>query len=264
MVCLIARKFLFAWPLMLWLVGTACAEVDHRPPKRFSYEVVNTFPHDSKAFCQGLVCRGKWLFESTGQYGQSSLRRVELTTGRVEQKLALNRRLFAEGLTLFDGKLYQLTWRAKTGFIYDADTLKRVGKFKYEGEGWGLTHDGSHLILSDGTDRLRFLDPDSFRVTKTLRVKEGSKAIGWLNELEYINGKILANVWYSNQIAIIGPESGQVVGWIDLRGLSRHPLGRESVLNGIAYDEESGRLFVTGKNWPELYEIKIRRRESSD
>ncbi|MEO1528392.1 MAG: glutaminyl-peptide cyclotransferase [Planctomycetota bacterium] len=224
----------------------------------YRVEVVNTFPHDSDAYSQGLDFDGETLFESTGQYGKSSVRRVNLKTGRVEKLLRLDDRLFGEGLTLFDDKLVQITWKRGVGYIYDAETLKFERQFRYSGEGWGLTYDGDHLILSDGSDRLKFLDTNSFKVVRTIRVKDGTRPIRQLNELEYVNGQVLANVWHKDQIAIIAPATGKVTGWLDLTGLLGETLGPESVLNGIAY--EDGRLFVTGKNWPKLFEIKLKRR----
>ena len=224
-------------------------------PTLYTFKVINTFPHDKHAFCQGLDFDGKTLFESTGKYGKSSIRRVNLETGKVEKELRLDHRLFGEGLTLFNDKVIQLTWKQGLGYVYDADTLKPLGTFRYAGEGWGLTHDGEHLIMSDGTDRLRFLDPDSFESVRTIRVKDGRQRIRKLNELEFVNGQILANVWKSDRIAIICPKTGRVTGWIDLSGLLSEPVGREAVLNGIAY--EDGRLFVTGKFWPHLFEIKL-------
>lgn len=239
-----------------------CLQADQAQTTLYDYEVVATYPHDPNAFCQGLVFDGSRLYESTGQYGNSSLRHVDLTTGKVEKQLKLNQRIFAEGLALVDDKLYQLTWKQQTGFVFDAKSLRPLGRFPYQGEGWGLTHDGNHFIMSDGTDKLRFLNTKSLRAFKTLRVKEGRRKITRLNELEFVKGMIYANIWYSNRIAIIDPETGNVTGWIDLKGLCKEHLSNESVLNGIAYDAANDRLFVTGKNWPKLYEIKIKARES--
>ena len=225
--------------------------------QEYSYKVVNTYPHDRNAFCQGLDFDGKTLYESTGKYGQSTVRRVNLETGKAETLLQLDERLFGEGLTLFEDKIFQLTWRQGLGYVYDAKTLRALGTFRYEGEGWGITHDGKSLIISDGTDRLRFLDPESFSVIKTVRVKDGERYIRRLNELEFVKGQILANVWQTNRIAMIAPETGQVTGWIDLSGLLKERLPPEDVLNGIAYEQTSDRLFVTGKNWPQLFEIEL-------
>ena len=234
------------------------SEMPTNSPTVYSFEVVGTYPHDKRAFCQGLDFDGKTLFESTGQYGQSSIRRVNLETGKVEKQLQLDRRLFGEGLTLFNDKVIQLTWKRGLGYVYDAKTLKPLRTFKYAGEGWGITHDGYHLIMSDGSDKLQFLDPDSFALVRTIRVQDNGRPVRLLNELEFVRGQVLANVWYSNRIAIIAPRTGKVSGWIDLSGLLSKPVGREAVLNGIAW--EDGRLFVTGKNWPQLFEIKLVKR----
>ncbi len=249
--------------LLVFIAMASCAVGEQLKTNLYTYEVIATYPHDENAFCQGLVFDGKKLYESTGQYGKSSLRQVDLTTGNVKKQLRLNRRIFTEGLTLLDDKLYQLTWKQQTGFIYNAKTLEPVGRFRYNGEGWGLTHDGKDFILSDGTDKLRFLNAKSFRSFKTIRVKEGKRKIQKLNELEFVKGKIYANIWYSNQIAMIDPASGEVTGWIDLAGLCKEPLSHEAVLNGIAYDAATDRLFVTGKYWPNLYEIKIISKDTS-
>lgn len=227
------------------------------PPTEYSFEVVNTYPHDSRAFCQGLDFDGKTIFESTGKYGQSSVRRVNLETGKPEIQLRLDERLFGEGLTLFQDKVIQLTWKRGLGYVYDAETLKPLSTFQYEGEGWGLTHDGENLIMSDGSDRLRFFEPTSFSLIKTIRVKHRERSIRRLNELEFVRGQVLANVWQTNRIAMIDPKTGEVSGWINLTGLLRSRLGPEAVLNGIAYEATSDRLFVTGKNWPKLFEIRL-------
>ena len=228
-------------------------------PTVYSYQVVNSFPHDKQAFCQGLDFDGTTLFESTGQYGQSSVRRVNLETGKVEKQLRLDRRLFGEGLTLFDDRVIQVTWKRRLGYIYDAKTLKLRRTFRYDGEGWGLTHDGNHLIMSDGSDKLKFLDPVSFTLVRTIRVKDGGRPVRRLNELEYVRGEILANVWHSDRIAMIAPDTGKVNGWIDLSGLRGNLTDPEAVLNGIAF--EDGRLFVTGKYWPRLFEIQLLKRQ---
>ena len=228
----------------------------------YGYEVVHAWPHDPNAFTQGLVFHDGKLLESTGQEGRSSLRRVELETGRVLQKVDVPEPYFAEGITLLKGKIYQLTWQHQLGFIYDAWTFEKIGQFNYQGEGWGFTNDGQSLILSDGTNRLRFLDSDNFQVRKTIAVFDGSAPVNELNELEYVQGEIYANIWHADRIARINPQNGMVVGWIDLTGLlSRGEVhDEEAVLNGIAYDETNGRLFVTGKLWPKLLEIRLKRK----
>lgn len=228
----------------------------------YGYEVVHTYQHDPDAFTQGLVFAGGTFLESTGEVGHSSLRRVELGTGAVVQRVDVSRPYFAEGITLLKGKIYQLTWQHQLGFVYDALTFDKVGEFNYTGEGWGLANDGQSLILSDGTNRIRFLDPDNFQVKKTITVLDGSTAVNELNELEYIKGEIYANIWHADRIARIDPQSGRVVGWIDLRGLLApgDVQDEEAVLNGIAYDESSGRIFVTGKLWPKLFEIRLKQK----
>jgi len=227
----------------------------------FGYQVVNIWPHDPGAFTQGLAFLDGKLIESTGQEGRSSLRSVELETGKVLKKVEVPLPFFAEGLALLNNKIYQLTWQHQLGFIYDAQTLQKTGEFTYSGEGWGLTTDGRSLVLSDGSNRLRFIDPDSFRVIKTIAVLDGKTPINELNELEYVNGEIYANVWHDDRIAVIDPQTGLVTAWIDLRGLLQpgDVQDREAVLNGIAYDQKSNRLFVTGKLWPRLFEIRVKR-----
>jgi glutaminyl-peptide cyclotransferase len=234
---------------------------ENAPVVRYGYQVVNVWPHDPNAFTQGLIFSDGKLLESTGQEGRSSLRRVELQTGSVLQRVPVPEPYFAEGLTLLNGKLYQLTWQHQVGFIYDAQKLEQVGKFNYTGEGWGLTTDGHSLILSDGSNRIRFIDPDSFRVTKTIAVLDGQTPVNELNELEYVQGEIYANIWHDQRIVTIDPQTGRVTGWIDLSGLLQpgEVVDPDAVLNGIAYDESTHRLFVTGKLWPHLFEIKLKK-----
>lgn len=230
-------------------------------PVNYGYEIVNIYPHDAGAFTQGLSFVDGKLYEGTGQEGRSSLREVELESGHVLKKVDVPEPYFGEGIALLNGKVYQLTWQHQVGFIYDAKSFQQVGKFNYSGEGWGLTTDGHSLILSDGSNRIRFVEPDSFRVTKTIAVLDGKLPVDELNELEYVNGEIYANIWHQDRIATIDPQTGRVTGWIDLNGLL--PPGdvkdEEAVLNGIAYDEAGKRLFVTGKLWPRLFEIKLKR-----
>jgi glutamine cyclotransferase len=224
------------------------------------YEVVNVFPHDREAFTQGLVYRDGVLYESTGLKGRSSLRKVQLETGKVLQQIRLDSRYFAEGLTDWGNRLVQLTWETNIGFVYDLASFKQTGTFAYAGEGWGLTHDGTRLIMSDGTPTLRFLDPATFRVVGSLQVKDGALPVEDLNELEYVEGEIYANVWTTDRIAVISPSTGLVSRWINLAGLlpAAQTTG-DAVLNGIAYDAAGKRLFVTGKLWPRLFEIRVRR-----
>jgi glutamine cyclotransferase len=223
------------------------------------YRVVNTFPHDRNAFTQGLTFVNGHLYESTGEQGRSSLRMVELETGRVLQIAHLEDKYFAEGLTNWDNTLVQLTWLSHIGFVYDRFSFRLLRTFKYDFEGWGLTQDGKNLIASDGSTTLHFLDPVTFSEVRRIEVTDHGKPVQELNELEYIHDEIYANVWHSDRIARISPATGQVLGWIDLTGLlpaKLHP-GPEGVLNGIAYDAEHDRLFVTGKLWPLLFEIKV-------
>jgi glutamine cyclotransferase len=231
-------------------------------PPTYAYEVVNTYPHDPSAFTQGLTFDGGTLLESTGLEGRSTLRRVELQTGQVLQKVDVPRFYFAEGMTLFGGKIYQLTWKAEKGFIYDPQTFQKTGEFTYTGEGWGLTHDADSLILSDGTNQLRFIDPNTFKVKRAISVLDGGRPLEEINELEYVRGEILANVWHDNRIARIDPQTGHINGWVDLSGLLKpgEVTDEEAVLNGIAYDEQGDRLFVTGKLWPKLFEIRLKRK----
>jgi glutamine cyclotransferase len=225
----------------------------------YSYEVINTWPHDAEAYTQGLAFHDGTLFESTGLYGSSSLRRVELKTGKVKKKVEVDRQYFAEGMTIFGDKIFQLTWQAQKGFIYDLKKLRQEGEFNYEGQGWGLTHDNHSLIMSDGTNRIRFLDPTSFQVQRTISVYENGHPLTELNELEFIKGEIYANIWKTDRIVRIDPTTGKINAWIDMTGLHHQgeERARENCLNGIAYDTESDRLFVTGKRWEKIYQIRL-------
>ncbi len=231
------------------------------PAPKYGYEVLNMWEHDPYAFTQGFVFFEGKLLESTGEEGRSSLRRVEPQTGKILKKVNVPEPYFAEGIAVLNGKVYQLTWQHQLGFIYDAKSFERVGDFKYEGEGWGLTTDGQSLILSDGSNQIRFLDPASFKVTKTITVNDNKTPINQLNELEWVQGEIYANVWHDQKIAVINPQNGRVTAWIDLTGLMppEELSDPEAVLNGIAYDQASGRLFVTGKLWPRVFEIKVKK-----
>ena len=224
------------------------------------YQVVHVYPHDPRAFTQGLVFVDGHLYESTGENGRSSIRLVDLSTGQVLQKHDLPEEYFGEGLTDWGSNLIQLTWKAHQGFVYDRFSFSLLRTFWYAGEGWGITHDETQLIMSDGSATLRFLDPKTFHVTRRLHVSdESGQAVEQLNELEYVRGEIYANIWHSDKIARISPRTGRVVGWIDLSGIidKRDLANGEAVLNGIAYDAASDRLFVTGKLWPKLFEIKV-------
>lgn len=221
-------------------------------------KLVRTYPHDPHAFTQGLEYYGGYLYESTGIAGQSTLRKVALETGEVLQKVSLPSQYFGEGLTIFHGKIYQLTWLSKKGFVYDLRSFRQVGEFPYDTEGWGLTHDDRSLIMSDGTNKIRYVDPVSFGVTRTIELYAGGEGVVNLNELEYVKGEIFANIWHSPRIARIDASSGQVLAWIDLTSIvSKEHHSDEAVLNGIAYDKAGDRLFVTGKNWSKLFEIKV-------
>jgi glutamine cyclotransferase len=223
------------------------------------HDVVRAYPHDKDAFTQGLVFRDGALFESTGLNGKSSLRLVDLATGRVTRRISVDRRYFAEGLAAWGPNLVQLTWGTGVGFVYDRATFKLLRTFTYEGEGWGLSDDGRQLVMSDGTSTLRFLDPATFGVTRRVTVMDGGRPVDHLNELEVVDGLVFANVWLTDRIAIIEPATGRVAGWLDLRGLAPAGAGGNAVLNGIAYDSAARRLFITGKLWPTLYEIRVHR-----
>jgi len=248
---------LFALVLAMAPIGFSYREEPAAPV--YTYKVVNTYPHDPRAFTQGLVYRDGVLYESTGLRGRSSLRRVELESGRVLEKRPLLPAFFAEGIAVLDDRIFQLTWTSGVGFVYDRESMKLSREFRYGIEGWGMTHDGKNLVVSDGSEYLYYWDPESFQQTKRLTVLDGHTRVKNLNELEYIDGEIFANVWMSEKIARISPETGRVLAWIDLSGLLPPALrhGSEDVLNGIAYDKKGRRLFVTGKLWPKLFEIEL-------
>ncbi len=248
---------------------TAAANIT---PPVYTYEIVKTYPHDGKAFTQGLVFRDGVLFESTGEYGESTLRKVELANGKVLQKYSVPKEFFAEGMTILNDKIYQITWREYTGFVYDLN-FKLLKEVRYSGQGWGLTNDGMNLLMSDGTHVIRILNPETFETLRTIAVfRENGKPLGNLNELEYVKGEIWANIWHSedpdilgkpNYIARINPADGKLLGWIDLNNISPGDSEEDSenTLNGIAYDEASDRIFITGKNWKKLFEIKVKPRQ---
>jgi glutaminyl-peptide cyclotransferase len=251
-------------PLSL-LVAVICALAPTQAQRAqgapvFGYEVVNVYPHDREAFTQGLLYRDGVLYESTGLNGRSSLRKVQLETGKVLQQVSVDRRYFAEGLTDWGSRLVQLTWNTNVGFVYDLASFKQLQTFSYQGEGWGLARDERRLVMSDGTATLRYLDPQKLTVMGQVQVTDGGAPVRDLNELEFIDGQVYANVWLTDRIAMIAPESGRVAGWINLAGLlARGAVSDDAVLNGIAYDAQRKRLFVTGKLWPSLFEIRIRR-----
>jgi glutamine cyclotransferase len=234
-------------------------------PEIFTYKIINTYPHDKNAYTQGLEYYNGFLYEGTGRKGTSSIRKVDLTTGKVLQKEDLDATYFGEGITLFNNKIYQLTWQDGVGFIYDLETFKKEKEFKYtkSREGWGLTHNGEKIIKSDGTERIWFLNPETLLEESYIEAYTNQQKVEKLNELEYVNGKIYANIWQKNSILIVDPTSGKVLGVADLNGLKDEVLktqqleDQDEVLNGIAYDKENDRLFVTGKNWGKLFEIEL-------
>ena len=223
------------------------------------YRIIQAYPHDQHAFTQGLIYLDGHLYESTGIEGQSTLREEDLETGRIQRMQLVADKYFAEGLTDWKNTLIQLTWQNHIAFVYDRATFRLLRTFHYNGEGWGLTHDEKSLILSDGTATLRFFDPDSFKEVRRITVTDHGKPIKALNELEYVHGEIYSNVWHTDRIARISPATGRVIGWIDFQGLMPRDLlsSDEAVLNGIAYDATRNRLFVTGKLWPKIFEIRV-------
>jgi glutamine cyclotransferase len=237
----------------LWLVFLGAA------PAQYGYRVVKTYPHDRNAFTQGLEYRDGFLYEGTGVVGRSSVRRVELATGRVVQQFDVPQPFFGEGITVLNQQILELTWQTQTGFVYDKASLRVLRSFNYSGEGWGITNDGKQLYMSDGTAQIRVWDPNTIKEIRRITVTDGARRITDLNELEFVRGEIYANVWHTNRIARISPADGKVLGWIDLTGIL--PKGDvsdpEAVLNGIAYDAAGDRLFVTGKLWPKVFEIKL-------
>ncbi|HEY0408608.1 MAG TPA: glutaminyl-peptide cyclotransferase [Pyrinomonadaceae bacterium] len=239
----------------------AAARDDAEAPV-YTYEVVNAWPHDPKAFTQGLIFHDKYLYESTGHHGLSSLRRVELKSGKVKKKIDVPEEYFAEGITLFEGRIFQLTWQSQKCFVYGLKDFELLSEFHQTGEGWGLTNDGKSLIMSDGSNQLRFLEPNTFLPVRAISVFDHGQPLTQLNELEYIKGEIYANIWKSDRIVRIDPASGKILGWIDLSGLRPADVedDTDNVLNGIAYDEHEDRLFVTGKRWTKLFEIRLKRK----
>lgn len=227
--------------------------------RQYSYQIVNTYPHDSQAFTQGLVYHSGYLYESTGLYGQSSLRKVEPVSGEILQYINLPGDYFGEGISIFNNSIYLLTWLSQKGFIYTLNDFDLIGRFAYDTEGWGLTHDSGRFILSNGSASLYFLDLQTLEVLSSIQVIDNNGPVNNLNELEYIDGRVYANVWYTDRIVIINPETGKVTGKIDLSGLlSSGDISPDTdVLNGIAFDQQNRRLFVTGKNWPKLFEIEL-------
>jgi len=225
----------------------------------FGYKIVNTYPHDTNSLTQGLIFDAGVLYESTGLMGRSTVKIVDLKTGKTLKSHELPDNYFGEGIAIIENKIIQLTWRSKTGFVYDKKTLNLIKKFSYQTQGWGITYDGKYLIISDGSAVLYFMDPNTFKVVGTLEVHGDSGKVSKLNELEYINGEIYANIWGIEKIARINPKTGRVTAWINLSGLlsDQDKKNRVDVLNGIAFNSDKGSLFVTGKLWPKLFEIEL-------
>ena len=242
------------------LLGSGLAAAKDGPIPTYGFEVVRSYPHDANAFTEGLFFKSGVLYESTGLEGRSSIRKVRLETGEVLQQVALPPGLFGEGIVDWGDQIISLTWQTQLGFVLKLDDFALVKRFNYPGEGWGLTRNNRELVMSDGTAELRFLDPQTLRETRRLRVTANGKPVDQLNELEWVAGEVYANIWQTDRIARIDAKTGQVVGWIDLTGLlpaKERVAGHTDVLNGIAYDSVGKRLWVTGKMWPKLYEIKL-------
>ncbi len=248
-----------AFLLSLLLLQFAYQTMNSGRPIFYSFNVVATYPHDDAAFTQGLVYHDGLLYEGTGLYGRSSLRIAELSTGDIIEQVGLPDDYFGEGMTIIGDLVYLVTWRENIGFVYSVDDLTEIRSFSYSGEGWGLTHDGNHLILSNGSSTLSFLDPETFQVVRTVDVTYDDEHVSNLNELEYADGVVYANIWHLDQIVMIEPANGAVIGWIDLDGIQDHLDSTEGidVLNGIAYNYNTGRLLVTGKLWPNVFEIEL-------
>jgi glutamine cyclotransferase len=255
-----AIVFLLALPAMAF---SQSAHQSHamRPPE-YTFKIIREFPHDPTAFTQGLIYHDGFLYEGTGLNGRSSLRKVRLETGEVIQRVNLDSQFFGEGITLFKNEIVQLTWESQVGFIYNLSDFRFLRQFSYPGEGWGLTTHGNEIFMSDGSAEIRVLDGETLKEKRRLQVRDGTLAIKELNELEFVEGEIFANIWQTDRIARISPQSGKVVGWIDLTGLLSPIYRREegAVLNGIAYDAAHKRLFVTGKLWPRVFEIQLVRK----
>jgi glutaminyl-peptide cyclotransferase len=255
--------FLLLGGALVLAATSLCGQPRHQapatPPPEYTFKIIRVFPHDPNAFTQGLAYRGGFLYEGTGLNGHSSLRKARLETGEVLQRADLEPEFFGEGITLLKNKIIQLTWQSQTGFVYDANTFRLLRRFSYQGEGWGLATNGNEIFMSDGTPEIRVLDGSTLQEKRRLKVHDGSTPIHELNELEFVEGEIFANVWQTDRIARISPRNGNVVGWIDMKGLLSPVYKREpgAVLNGIAYDPEGKRLFVTGKLWPSVFEIQL-------
>jgi glutamine cyclotransferase len=249
--------------LLLCIIGfsfLSCSPPNGKFPKYYTYQIAETFPHDHNAFTQGLVFETGFFYESTGRHRFSSVRKVDPPTGEILKRYNLDDNYFGEGLTVVDDQIIQLTWRSKVGFVYDKESFKLLKTFNYQTEGWGITYDGNRLIMSDGTENLYFLDPETFEIKSQVRVLDGDDPVKRLNELEYIKGEVFANVWMTENIVRINPETGEVIGWISLQGLKDRAIlvpSVDFVLNGIAYDKINNRIFVTGKLWPKIFHITL-------
>jgi glutamine cyclotransferase len=254
----LAIGFLLA-ALAQLLLGQPSHRIHATRPPEYTFRIVRTFPHDPTAFTQGLAYRDGFLYEGTGLKGRSSLRKVRLETGEVVQRVELAPEFFGEGITLLNNEVVQLTWQSQTGFIYNVSDFRLLRRFSYSGEGWGLTTNGHEIFMSDGTPEIRVLDGGTLAEKRRFAVHDRGNPVDQLNELEFVNGEIFANVWQTDRIARISPQSGEVVGWIDLKGLLSpiYRLESGAVLNGIAYDANRKRLFVTGKLWPSIFEIRL-------
>ena len=256
-----APLIVIAAPLLILLPLVANPGQKHGAPraKQYGFRVIHVYPHDPSAFTQGLEYRAGFLYESTGLHGRSTLRKETLETGQVVESVSLRPEFFGEGITVMNQQIFQLTWESHAGFIYDQTSFRELRTFTYPGEGWGLANDGQFIYMSDGSSEIRVLDPRTLAERGRIAVHDGARLIAMLNELECVRGQIYANIWRSDRIARIMPETGDVIGWIDLSGLMPKEERRddEAVLNGIAYDSISDRLFVTGKLWPKLFEIQL-------
>jgi glutamine cyclotransferase len=234
--------------------------VNNTGAMQYTYSIIHIYPHNTSAFTEGLVYADGYLYESTGLYGSSTLRRVDLTSGNVLQEISLGNQYFGEGLTIVNNTLIQLTWREHVGFVYDKSSFALLRNFTYPTEGWGLTYNGTHLIMSDGSDNLYFLDPSTLQRVGQVQAHDGNSSVDSINELEYMNGDVYANIFLQQKIAIINAQTGQVKAWINLTGIQNTSgFNSEMVLNGIAYDAQNNRLFVTGKDWPSLFEIFLQK-----
>jgi len=258
------KTLVFCLAIMFFLNLTLPSVHAGTSPPEYTYQVVNVFPHDPAAFTQGFVYKDGYFYEGTGLNGKSSLRKVRVTTGEVVQRADLAQEFFGEGIAVVGDEVLQLTWTGEVGFVYSLRDFRFLRQFSYKGEGWGLAGRGSEVYMSDGTDEIRVLDGRTFREKRRIRVRDGKRPVTELNELEIVEGEIYANIWQTDRIARISPLTGRVTGWIDLTGLldARYRQNPDAVLNGIAYDAVKKRLFVTGKLWPKVFEIRLTPKKS--